>query len=34
MALVCPMNFDKEKLRSEVQVTYTQVAGCSSPTSS
>lgn len=26
MALVCPMNFDKEKLRSEVRLTYTQVA--------
>jgi len=26
MALVCPMNFDKDKLRSEVRLTYTQVA--------
>jgi SAM-dependent methyltransferase len=26
MALACPMNFDKNKLRSEVQLTYTQVA--------
>jgi len=26
MALVCPMNFDKDKLRSEVRRTYTQVA--------
>ena len=26
MALVCPMNFDKDKLKSEVRSTYTQVA--------
>ena len=26
MALACPMNFDKDKLRSEVRLTYTQVA--------
>ena len=26
MALTCPMNFDKEKLKSEVRLTYTQVA--------
>jgi arsenite methyltransferase len=26
MALACPMTFDKDKLRSEVRVTYTQVA--------
>ena len=26
MALTCPMNFDKDKLRSEVRLTYTQVA--------
>lgn len=26
MALVCPMNFDKDNLRSEVRLTYTQVA--------
>ncbi len=26
MAIVCPMNFDKDKLKSEVRLTYTQVA--------
>lgn len=26
MALTCPMNFDKDKLKSEVRLTYTQVA--------
>jgi SAM-dependent methyltransferase len=27
MAFACPMNFDKDKLESEVRLTYTQVAG-------
>ncbi len=26
MTIVCPMNFDKDKLKSEVRLTYTQVA--------